>query len=86
MVRAMQFSTIDETRLAPLPLPLPLVLLLMDVMQARGRREAVERLVDEAYARAEGEGGAVDDPQQGQDRPGDMPGGTRFDALHGRYP
>lgn len=53
MVRAMQFSTIDENRLAPMPLPL--VLLLMDVMQARGRREAVERLVDEAYARAEGE-------------------------------
>jgi len=53
MVRAMLLSTIDETRAAAMPLPL--VLLLMDVMQARGRQEAAERLVDEVYARAEGE-------------------------------
>ncbi len=38
-----------------MPLPLVLLLLLMDVMQARGRQEAAERLVDEVYARAEGE-------------------------------
>ena len=36
------------------PLPLPLMLLMMDVMQARGRTEAVTRLVDEIYARADG--------------------------------
>ena len=54
MVRAMPLSTTDETQVAAMPLPL--VLLLMDVLQARGRREAVERLVDELYARAEGEG------------------------------
>jgi hypothetical protein len=36
------------------PLPVPLVLLMMDVMQARGRDEAVARLVDEIYARADG--------------------------------
>jgi hypothetical protein len=35
------------------PLPVPLVLLMMDVMQARGRDEAVARLVDEIYARAD---------------------------------
>ncbi len=38
-------------------LPLPLVLLMMDVMQARGRDEAVARLVEEIYARADGAAG-----------------------------
>jgi hypothetical protein len=55
MMRAMLLSTIDEAPVARMPLPLPLVLLMMDVMQARGRREAVARLVDEVYARADGE-------------------------------
>ncbi len=35
------------------PLPVPLMLLMLDVMQARGRTEAVARLVDELYARGD---------------------------------
>ncbi len=53
MVCVMPLSTTDEARVAAMPLPM--VLLMMDVLQARGRREAVERLVEELYARAEGE-------------------------------
>ena len=36
------------------PLPLKLMLLMLDVMQARGRKEAAARLVDELYARGDG--------------------------------
>jgi hypothetical protein len=53
MAGATTISAADPEQAVAAKLPLPLMLLMLDVMQARGRQEAVLRLVDELYARGE---------------------------------